>query len=186
MSLTRMGRDAETVRFLDDVDLTFSLDSRVSASQQTTSIELTSQPVVFRASYRDINLITTIVNKAITLYGESTQRQSTDAEKTESDEPGAPRPGSIGQANRGAITRASTAGRAKVLMSKEQVRTRFGQISLADCSCSSTRHAKVFVWSSSGICMNNQCCTLGSSRSFSGPKTGPARFVWPLLPSVSS
>lgn len=73
-----MGKDPETVRFLDDIDFTFSLDSRSSENHQMTSIEVSSQPIVFRASYRDINLITTIVNKAIQLYTESTQKRIDD------------------------------------------------------------------------------------------------------------
>ncbi|KAI0639418.1 vacuolar protein sorting-associated protein 13 [Trametes polyzona] len=73
MSLTRMGKPAESVRFLDDVDLTLTLDSRSSAAHQSTSIEVTALPIVFRASYRDIMLITTIVNKAIELYGNSSK-----------------------------------------------------------------------------------------------------------------
>ncbi|KDR84988.1 hypothetical protein GALMADRAFT_233521 [Galerina marginata CBS 339.88] len=73
MSLMSMGRAAESVRFLDDVDLTFSLDSRSSSSQQMTNIEISLKPIVFRASYRDINLITSIVNKAIERYGNSQQ-----------------------------------------------------------------------------------------------------------------
>ncbi|KIP11945.1 hypothetical protein PHLGIDRAFT_21259 [Phlebiopsis gigantea 11061_1 CR5-6] len=78
MSLTKMGKDAETVRFLDDIDFTFSLDSRSSENHQMTNIEVSSQPIVFRASYRDINLITTIVNKALQLYTESTQKRIDD------------------------------------------------------------------------------------------------------------
>uniref|UniRef100_A0A5K1JWH3 CHIP6 n=1 Tax=Ganoderma boninense TaxID=34458 RepID=A0A5K1JWH3_9APHY len=72
MSLTRMGKPTESVRFLDDLDLTFTLDSRASEAHHSTSIEVTALPIVFRASYRDIILITTIVNKAIDLYGKST------------------------------------------------------------------------------------------------------------------
>jgi vacuolar protein sorting-associated protein 13A/C len=67
MSLMNMGRTSESVRFLDDVDLTVSLDSR--SSQQMTNIEITAKSIIFRASYRDINLITSIVNKAIEVYG---------------------------------------------------------------------------------------------------------------------
>lgn len=67
----RMGKTSESVRFLDDVDLTLSLDGRNSSSQQMTSIEMSSQPIVFRASYRDINLITSIVNRAIGLLAKS-------------------------------------------------------------------------------------------------------------------
>lgn len=62
-----MGRASESVRFLDDMDITLSLDSRQSAAHQMTSIELATQPIVFRASYRDINLIMAIVNRAIEL-----------------------------------------------------------------------------------------------------------------------
>ncbi|CAE6488407.1 unnamed protein product [Rhizoctonia solani] len=67
MSLSRMGRSAENVRFLDDMDINLSLDTRKSAAHQMTSIELSTQPIVFRASYRDINLIMAIVNRAIEL-----------------------------------------------------------------------------------------------------------------------
>ncbi|CAE6413624.1 unnamed protein product [Rhizoctonia solani] len=79
MSLGRMGRTAENVRFLDDMDITLSLDTRKSAAHQMTSIELSTQPIVFRASYRDINLITAIVNRAIELSSKpqaETQDQS--------------------------------------------------------------------------------------------------------------
>ncbi|KAF9459895.1 vacuolar protein sorting-associated protein 13 [Collybia nuda] len=71
MSLMRMGDSADSVRFLDDVDLTLSLDSRSSSMEKMTSIEISAKPIVFRASYRDINVITSIVNHAIALYGRS-------------------------------------------------------------------------------------------------------------------
>jgi vacuolar protein sorting-associated protein 13A/C len=67
MSLGRMGRASENVRFLDDLDVTISLDSRKSTAHQMTSVEISAQPIVFRASYRDINLIMAIVNRAIEL-----------------------------------------------------------------------------------------------------------------------
>jgi vacuolar protein sorting-associated protein 13A/C len=35
------------------------------------SMEISAKPIVFRASYRDINMITAITNKAINLYGNS-------------------------------------------------------------------------------------------------------------------
>ncbi|KAF4623901.1 hypothetical protein D9613_001806 [Agrocybe pediades] len=117
MSLMKMGRSTESVRFLDDVDLTFSLDSRTSSLQQITNIELVCKPIVFRASYRDINLITSIVNKAIERYGES-QRSITNIreESTKSPEPvrptnRMPRPS--------ASSLARTSGKARVSMSKE-------------------------------------------------------------------
>lgn len=71
MSLVRMGAESDTVRFLDDVDLTFSLDSRASQPGQHVSMESSSTEIVFRASYRDIILITSIATKAIELYAGS-------------------------------------------------------------------------------------------------------------------
>lgn len=79
MSLMQMGASAsESVRFMDDVDLTLSLDSRSSSAQRSTSLDVSVKPVVFRASYRDINLITTIANRALELYTQSTQSASRD------------------------------------------------------------------------------------------------------------
>jgi vacuolar protein sorting-associated protein 13A/C len=81
MSLLRMDQPSDGVRILDDLDLTLSMDSRQLSAQQTSSIEITLQPVVFRVSYRDINLITAIVNKAIDLL---TKSRSSAAERSTS------------------------------------------------------------------------------------------------------
>lgn len=67
MCLSQMGKLEESVRFMDDADITLSMDSRQTASQQMTSIEIGSQPIVFRASQRDINLIMSIVTRATQL-----------------------------------------------------------------------------------------------------------------------
>jgi vacuolar protein sorting-associated protein 13A/C len=119
MSLIRMGGASESVRFLDDVDLTISLDSRSSSSHQMTNIEIGSKPITFRASYRDINLITSIVNKAIEGYGNSqqsptqrneesnsSQNPETSAKSTTSDQP-------------------LQYGKARVLLTKEQLKGSF-------------------------------------------------------------
>lgn len=71
MSLIRMDHPADAVRFLDDLDLTLSMDNRQVAAQQMSNIELIVQPIVFRVSRRDINLITSIVSKAIELSTQS-------------------------------------------------------------------------------------------------------------------
>lgn len=81
MSLTRMNNIADSARFLDNVDLTFSLDSRSTTSQQLTSIEIGAKPIVFRASYQDINLIMNIINKALEMYGNTANAR---AQKPES------------------------------------------------------------------------------------------------------
>ncbi len=65
MSLTRMGKQNDSVKILDDVDLSLSLSLEDRAARQYTNIEIDVQPIVFRTSYRDINLMTTIVNDAV-------------------------------------------------------------------------------------------------------------------------
>jgi vacuolar protein sorting-associated protein 13A/C len=67
MSLTRMGQPDESVRFMDDIDVTLSMESKRAAAMQRTNIEITAKPVVFRASQRDINLILSIVTRATQL-----------------------------------------------------------------------------------------------------------------------
>ena len=62
-----MDTPSEQVRFLDDVDITLALDASDQGNQKHTTIELQTQPIVFRASYGDIMLIVDIVNKAIAL-----------------------------------------------------------------------------------------------------------------------
>ena len=71
MSLIRMGTDSDTVRCLDEVDLTLTLDSQSSNREQLLNIEVSAKPIVFRMSYRDIMLITAISTKAAQLYGKS-------------------------------------------------------------------------------------------------------------------
>lgn len=75
MSLLRMDRPKETLRFLDEIDIVLSMDSRQVSSHQTTDIELNVEPVIFRASYRDILLITEIVNKGIAIAASATHAE---------------------------------------------------------------------------------------------------------------
>jgi vacuolar protein sorting-associated protein 13A/C len=116
MSLIRMGADSDTVRFLDDINLTFSLDSRSSRREQHMSIEVSSTAIVFRASYRDIMLITAIATKAIELYQQSHksnlphEEQPSDAHTQTSRSVTSQTPGR------------QTFGKARIVMSKEQVR----------------------------------------------------------------
>lgn len=127
MSLTRMGKGVEDVRFLDDVDMTVTLDSRSTSSHQMTSIMISSKPIIFRASYRDIQLILAITNKAMEAYNQSSQRASS-ASSQASSKPRRPsiRANSSNQGvSRNSIARRSgqvpTVGKARVVTSKEQV-----------------------------------------------------------------
>lgn len=117
MSLIRMGKTFENVRFLDDIDLTFSLDSRTSTQEQMTNIELAIKPIVFRAAYRDIHLIMAIINRAVELYGKSTSvAGDTAAAISRSQDPT-----SKYNTTQGARLQSHPVGRARVLMSKEHV-----------------------------------------------------------------
>lgn len=65
MSFGRMDRPSDRVKFLDELNVALSLDTRQKGSQQMTSFDVDiPDPVVFRASYSNIMLITDIINKA--------------------------------------------------------------------------------------------------------------------------
>ncbi|KAG2023495.1 hypothetical protein CC2G_001143 [Coprinopsis cinerea AmutBmut pab1-1] len=127
MSLIQMGRHTESARFLDDVDLTVSLDTRSSAAQQMTSIEINAKPIVFRASYRDINLITTIVNKAIELYANSpsASEHSNHDPSYSIDRAIQGRKAETSVIHASAASKTAAIGKARVMMSKEQLRASF-------------------------------------------------------------
>ena len=114
----RAEKPSESVRFLDDVDLTFSLDSRSSLVQQLVNMEISAKPIVFRASYRDMKLITSIVNKAIELYSTS-QRSNTTSDEASAVESRASKP--LQGQSFASNFRSHPIGKARVLMSKEQV-----------------------------------------------------------------
>jgi vacuolar protein sorting-associated protein 13A/C len=121
MSLMRMGQE-ESVRFLDEIDLTFSLDSRKSSQEHMTSIELAIKPIVFRASYRDIDLITTIVNRAIELYSKTAPTSGPDATIAESSKR-KQLPESKFTTGKSVRSQSQpVVGQARALMSKEQAR----------------------------------------------------------------
>jgi vacuolar protein sorting-associated protein 13A/C len=126
MSLIRMGNVSESVRFLDEIDLTFSLDSRTSMQEHMTSMELAVKPIVFRASYRDINLIMAIINRAVELYGKTTSSPASDATSLDSKPHASKSKYSVPKDVR---SRSQTIGQARVLMSKEQVRKNMLDIS---------------------------------------------------------
>ena len=127
MALLRMG-SPEDARILDDVDLTLTLDSRTMSSHQMTSVDIAFKPVILRASYRDIMLILTIVNKAMEAYG----RQTSAATSSELAHPPLPisttgvrrASGGSAQGTRSFSGQSSNLplGTAQVLLSKEQVR----------------------------------------------------------------
>jgi vacuolar protein sorting-associated protein 13A/C len=124
MALLRMG-STDDARILDDVDLTLTLDTRMMSSHQMTSIDITFRPIVLRASYRDIVLILTIVNKAMEAYG----RQTNTAPSSEPVHPSAISTTAVRRASGGSAQSRSDSslssnlplGTAQVVLSKEQV-----------------------------------------------------------------
>ncbi|KAI9340870.1 hypothetical protein BDR26DRAFT_820276 [Obelidium mucronatum] len=78
------NRKESTLRFIQNFDLTMVMDSRLpSPGHQLTAINIDISPLMLRVSFRDINLITDIFNKAMSLGGgaEKDPVQATDAEK---------------------------------------------------------------------------------------------------------
>jgi vacuolar protein sorting-associated protein 13A/C len=163
MSLRRMGSSSEVVRFLDDVDMTFSLDTRASSSsQRMTSIEITSKPIIFRASYRDINLISSIVNKAVEL---SNRSQSEGAAAGASQNTGLSSSGSLikeGGQSHARSQSPGVLGRAKVITTMEQVKAFFCIIIrlLNTCQVEGVRG-----WIQAGAYRRSLRATYGSSQS---------------------
>ena len=155
MSLMQMGAGAsESVRFMDDVDLTLSLDSRSSSSQRSTSLDVSVKPVVFRASYRDINLITTIANRALELYSQSTQSASRDTAIVQQSNFGSTKhlPGVPARRRLSRNTREEleSIGHARVVLSQEQVSDLLLLTSLfltLQCICSSGAPSTACDWS---------------------------------------
>lgn len=117
----RMGRNSDTVRFLDDFDLTFSLDSRSSSSQQMTSMEVSSKPIVFRASYRDINLISAIVQRALELYNDSQNAPDSGRPTLQTNNSSERRITKSHASKTGTQSQPHPVGSAGILTSKEQV-----------------------------------------------------------------
>lgn len=71
-----MDKPKENIRFLDNFDISLSLDSRADAGHQVTSIDIGIQPLVLRVSFRDILLVNSIVNRAIEMSNRSTTSPS--------------------------------------------------------------------------------------------------------------
>ena len=127
MSLLRMG-SPEDARILDDVDLTLTLDSRTMSAHQMTNIDIGIKPIVLRASYRDIMLILTVVNKVMEAYGRQTSAASSSksAQPSQAVSTTATRrvSGGSAQGRRPYTGKSgnSPLGTAHVVLSKEQVR----------------------------------------------------------------
>lgn len=139
MSFGRMDRPNDRVKFLDELNIALSLDTRQRGSQQMTSFEVDiPDPVIFRASYSNIMLIMDIVNKATAAATRATapaadptpisnRRTSLAGEGTTiATTSMAPVPPTKASTRRTSISkkRRSSADKSKVLVSKEQLKAR--------------------------------------------------------------
>ncbi|KAI6162193.1 vacuolar protein sorting-associated protein 13 [Pisolithus thermaeus] len=116
MSLIQMGAESDAVRFLDDVDLTLSLENRSSIQEQLLNIEISTNPIIFRVSYRDILLITAIATKASQLYGKSQENQLGDSDRLSENR------SMVMQFDTSRSRSGRAVGEARVMMSKEQMK----------------------------------------------------------------
>jgi len=126
MSLTRMGQRSDVVRLLDDIDVNLNMSGQTTDSHQLTSIQVNCKPIILRASYRDILLLLGITNKVLEAYGQQNQQSDNQAGASTASlhnhAPTSQRPGLIARvSSRGTQTSVKPIGKAKVLMSKEEL-----------------------------------------------------------------
>ncbi|KAF8335473.1 vacuolar protein sorting-associated protein 13 [Cantharellus anzutake] len=126
MALTTM-QSHEHLKFLDELDFTLSLDNRQTAKHQMTSIEVSLQPVIFRASPSDISLILGIISRATSMYSsQSSKAQPQQPSATKSNPRG---PSAADRSSRKVPTRSdrgrSSIGQPQVYILKEKLSARF-------------------------------------------------------------
>lgn len=126
----RMGRAIESARLLDELDLTMTLDSRSTSSQQMTNIEVACRPIVIRASYGDILLITAIVNKAVDVYGKS--QQGREETSNSAAEHGSRLSSKVVSSGHTQLISPTSIGTARVLVLREQVRVKILSLALTE------------------------------------------------------
>ena len=138
MSFGRMDQRKETdrIKFLDELNVALSLDTRRDGSQQMMSYDVDiPDPVIFRASYTDIMLILDIVNKALAAAQKAGQAPNSE-KPIERRRSSAVTDGITETSSRtmtatkttairsSAVTRRASAEQSKVLVSKEQLKAR--------------------------------------------------------------
>lgn len=112
MALCKMDRPSERASFLDEINLTLSMDNRAVADGKNTSIEVEVQPIVLRVSFRDVMLAKAIVNRAIELS--SSQTPTSSEQKRNS------MPAHTPARTQGRVT-SSAVSKPKVIMARENV-----------------------------------------------------------------
>lgn len=132
----QMDKPKETLRVLDDFDVTLSMDSRLDAGRQQTDIDISIQALILRVSFRDILLINSILSRAIELSNRNTTESLPDAEQPIRPPP-KPAPGAVSSnrkvsqgktehsrrtsASRRRSSSAATGLKAQVIVTKERV-----------------------------------------------------------------
>lgn len=144
MFMCRMNKPKDSLRLVDNFNIALSLDSRGYGIQQSTSIELNVQPLIFRVSLRDMKLITSVINKAIELSSKTGgQNDSGGANRPSARQPSAVSSkvaesidAASSSSETGVVTRRSEKGQpqqshdAQLIVSKETLKADFERIQL--------------------------------------------------------
>ncbi|ORX35977.1 putative late endosome to vacuole transport-related protein [Kockovaella imperatae] len=142
MSFGRMDKatEKERVKFLDELNVALSLDTRRQGSRQMTSFDIDiPDPIIFRASYFDIMLILDIVNKASAAAqraqtsdqpGGEAQRSTVAADGTTDYSTSIAVPVKTPSRRAPASTIRKSPERSKVIVSKEQLKARINGFQL--------------------------------------------------------
>lgn len=122
-----MGKQYDAVRFMDEVDIKMASESRSELNKQLMSVNVqVEQELVLRMSYRDILLISSIANKAVSLFSSSgTDHDASRQAAFDSATTTAVSKRDIGQKTSAGLSKglSKAALRAKVVMTTEEVKT---------------------------------------------------------------
>ncbi|KAH8926014.1 hypothetical protein BT69DRAFT_1239533 [Atractiella rhizophila] len=125
MFFCSMDRQKDQIRFLDNFDVSLSMDSRSEGLRIITSVDLRLTELVLRVSYRDVLLIQRIVNKAAELSSTSNSDVSADkSTRAISNRTDVTERITSKRSNRKALPRA------EVVMSKEQLRAKISSFQM--------------------------------------------------------
>jgi vacuolar protein sorting-associated protein 13A/C len=84
MFLCAMNRRTEaTIRFVEEFEISMSMESQNSANHKMTNIVIDLQALIIRVSYLDMMLINTVINRALELMGESSSTAPPEAKEND-------------------------------------------------------------------------------------------------------
>ncbi|KAI9289370.1 hypothetical protein BC943DRAFT_349025 [Umbelopsis sp. AD052] len=86
MFLCIMNKKSEaSIRFVEDFEISMSMESHTSANNNITSIVIDLTALVLKLSYMDITVISTVVNRALELLGQSNPSPAPESKEDDGD-----------------------------------------------------------------------------------------------------